>query len=64
MFTIYLQGFKSQALAVTFDPEHKFELALQLGDLKTAYQIAKETEVRVLSSKFSKNVKKERMKTM
>ena len=38
------QGFKSQAMAVTFDPEHKFELALQLGDLKTAYEIAKETE--------------------
>lgn len=38
------QGFKSQAMAVTFDPEHKFELALQLGDLRTAYEIAKETE--------------------
>ncbi|XP_056020292.1 coatomer subunit beta'-like isoform X6 [Ostrea edulis] len=38
------QGFKSQALAVTCDPEHKFELALQLGDLKTCYQIAKEAE--------------------
>ncbi|XP_050414492.1 coatomer subunit beta' isoform X1 [Patella vulgata] len=38
------QGFKSQALAVTCDPEHKFELAIQLGDLKTAYQLAKETE--------------------
>jgi len=32
-------------MAVTCDPEHKFELALQLGDLKTAYQLAKETEV-------------------
>lgn len=40
-----LQGFKSQALAVTCDPEHKFELAVQLGDLKTAYTIAKELEV-------------------
>lgn len=38
------QGFKTQALAVTFDPEHKFELAIQLGDLKIAYEIAKETE--------------------
>lgn len=38
------QGFKSQALAVTCDPEHKFELAVQLGDLKTAYTIAKELE--------------------
>jgi coatomer subunit beta' len=35
-------------MAVTFDPEHKFELALQLGDLKTAYEIAKETEVNFL----------------
>ena len=35
-------------MAVTFDPEHKFELALQLGDLKTAYEIAKETEVSFL----------------
>ncbi|XP_052820724.1 coatomer subunit beta'-like isoform X4 [Mya arenaria] len=38
------QGFKSQALAVTCDPEHKFELSVQLSDLKTAYQIAKELE--------------------
>ncbi|XP_052225697.1 coatomer subunit beta'-like isoform X7 [Dreissena polymorpha] len=38
------QGFKSQALAVTCDPEHKFELSVQLGDLKIAYQIAKELE--------------------
>ena len=42
---LYFQGFKSQALAVTCDPEHKFELSVQLGDLKTAYQIAKELEV-------------------
>ena len=39
------QGFKSQAMAVTCDPEHKFELALQLGDLKVAHQLAKEAEV-------------------
>lgn len=39
------KGFKKQALAVTNDPEHKFDLALQLGDLRVAYQIAKETEV-------------------
>ncbi|CAL1543677.1 unnamed protein product [Lymnaea stagnalis] len=38
------QGFKSQALAVTCDPEHKFELAIQLGDLRTAYELAKETQ--------------------
>lgn len=35
-----IQGFKSQALAVTTDLDHKFELAAQLGDLKTAYSIA------------------------
>jgi len=38
------QGFKQQALAVTLDSEHKFDLALQLGDLKIAYTIAKEVE--------------------
>jgi coatomer subunit beta' len=38
------QGFKKQALAVTTDPEHKFDLALQLSDLLVAYQIAKESE--------------------
>ena len=42
------QGFKSQALAVTCDSEHKFELAVQLGDLKTAYTIAKELEVQYI----------------
>ena len=39
------QGFKSQAMAVTCDPEHKFELAIQLGDLKTGYTLAKDAEV-------------------
>ena len=29
---------------MTTDPEHKFELSLQLGDLKTAYHIARESE--------------------
>ncbi|KAF1393718.1 hypothetical protein PFLUV_G00018940 [Perca fluviatilis] len=38
------QGFRQQALAVTTDPEHKFELALQLGELKIAYQLASEAE--------------------
>lgn len=38
------QGFKQQALLVSNDSEHKFDLALQLGDLKTAYDIAKEAE--------------------
>ena len=28
------------------DPEHRFELALQLGELKVAYQLAIEAEVR------------------
>ncbi|KAF8793648.1 Coatomer subunit beta' like protein [Argiope bruennichi] len=37
------QGFKVQALAVSTDPDHKFELALQLGDLKVAYKLAKES---------------------
>lgn len=34
------QGFKPQALAVTCDPEHKFDLALQLNELKIAYDLA------------------------
>ncbi|XP_023280798.1 coatomer subunit beta' [Seriola lalandi dorsalis] len=38
------QGFRQQALAVSTDPEHKFELALQLGELKMAYQLALEAE--------------------
>ncbi|ETE71205.1 Coatomer subunit beta' [Ophiophagus hannah] len=38
------QGFKQQALAVSTDPEHRFELALQLGELKIAYQLALEAE--------------------
>ncbi|XP_069679274.1 coatomer subunit beta' [Periplaneta americana] len=36
------QGFKQQALAVSTDPEHKFELALQLGELETAHSLALE----------------------
>lgn len=39
------QGFRQQALAVSTDPEHKFELALQLGDVQTAYQLASEAKV-------------------
>nr|CAG4642317.1 EOG090X01FO [Evadne anonyx] len=38
------QGFKQQALAVSADPEHRFELSLQLGDLKLAYQLATEAQ--------------------
>jgi hypothetical protein len=33
------QGFKEEALAVATDPEHQFELAVQLGKLETAYAI-------------------------
>lgn len=46
MLSLSLQGFKQQALAVSTDPEHRFELALQLGELKIAYQLAVEAEVR------------------
>lgn len=37
------QGFKKQALSVSSDPEHKFDLAVQLGDLDTAYELARES---------------------
>ncbi|RUS79130.1 hypothetical protein EGW08_013108 [Elysia chlorotica] len=36
------QGFKSQALSVSLDLDHKFELALQLEDLTTAHAVAKQ----------------------
>uniref|UniRef100_A0A146LR86 Coatomer subunit beta' n=1 Tax=Lygus hesperus TaxID=30085 RepID=A0A146LR86_LYGHE len=36
------QGFKRQALAVSTDAEHKFELALQLSDLEAAVGLARE----------------------
>jgi len=38
------QGFKQQALHVSCDPEHRFELAVQIGDLKIAYDIAMEAD--------------------
>ena len=38
------QGFKQQALQVSTDPEHRFELAVQLGDLKIAYELATEAQ--------------------
>lgn len=38
------QGFKQQALQVSTDAEHRFDLALQLGDLKTALDLAREAE--------------------
>lgn len=37
------QGFKIQALAVSNDPEHRFDLALQLKETKIAYQLAAES---------------------
>merc|ERR1712142_866474 len=38
------QGFRAQALAVTSDAEHKFDLALHLGELKIAHELAVEAE--------------------
>lgn len=38
------QGFKKQALTVSTDPEHKFDLALQIGDLDVALALARESE--------------------
>uniref|UniRef100_A0A1A9W071 Coatomer subunit beta' n=1 Tax=Glossina brevipalpis TaxID=37001 RepID=A0A1A9W071_9MUSC len=38
------QGFKAQALQVSTDPDHKFDLALQTGDLDVAVKLAREGE--------------------
>jgi coatomer subunit beta' len=38
------QGFKQQALQVSTDPEHLFDLALQIGDLDTALKLARESD--------------------
>ena len=38
------QGYRQQALAVTMDNEHKFDLALQLGNLPVCYELAVEME--------------------
>uniref|UniRef100_A0A914LN27 Coatomer subunit beta' n=1 Tax=Meloidogyne incognita TaxID=6306 RepID=A0A914LN27_MELIC len=38
------QGFKKQALAVSKDPQHRFELALSLGDLNVAYELAQQSD--------------------
>lgn len=38
------QGYKQQALTVSCDPEHRFELAVQLGEIKAAYEIALEDQ--------------------
>ena len=42
--TFVLQGYRQQALVVTLDSEHKFELALQLGNLSVCYELAVELE--------------------
>ena len=39
------KGFKEQAMAVTADPEHKFELALNLGNLQIAKDLAEKSDV-------------------
>jgi coatomer subunit beta' len=39
------QGHKELALEVASDPEHKFELALALGQLATALELAREADV-------------------
>ncbi|KAF4525282.1 hypothetical protein B566_EDAN009365 [Ephemera danica] len=36
------QGYKKEALFVSTDPEHKFELALQLGELNAALDLARD----------------------
>ena len=38
------QGYRQQALVVTLDPDHKFDLALQLGNLQICYDLAIELE--------------------
>lgn len=38
------QGFKEQALQVSTDPDHKFDLALQIGELEIALKLAREAE--------------------
>jgi len=38
------QGYRQQALVVTLDNEHKFDLALQLGNLQICYDLAVEME--------------------
>uniref|UniRef100_T1GNT3 BPTI/Kunitz inhibitor domain-containing protein n=1 Tax=Megaselia scalaris TaxID=36166 RepID=T1GNT3_MEGSC len=38
------QGFKTQALQVSTDPDHRFDLALQIGNLDVALKLARESE--------------------
>ena len=42
--SIHFQGYRQQALAVTLDNEHKFDLALQIGNLQVCYDLAVELE--------------------
>ena len=37
------QGFKEEAMAVTADPDHKFDLALELGHIDVAHTLMEET---------------------
>ena len=37
------QGFKEEAFAVTTDPDHKFDLALELGQIAVAHELLVET---------------------
>eukprot|EP00568_Trieres_chinensis_P001393 CAMPEP_0183292234 /NCGR_PEP_ID=MMETSP0160_2-20130417/1360_1 /TAXON_ID=2839 ORGANISM="Odontella Sinensis, Strain Grunow 1884" /NCGR_SAMPLE_ID=MMETSP0160_2 /ASSEMBLY_ACC=CAM_ASM_000250 /LENGTH=952 /DNA_ID=CAMNT_0025453155 /DNA_START=70 /DNA_END=2928 /DNA_ORIENTATION=+ len=37
------QGFKEEAMAVTTDPDHKFDLALELGHIDVAHNLLNET---------------------
>jgi coatomer subunit beta' len=37
------QGFKEEAMAVTTDPDHKFDLALELGHTEVAHSLMEET---------------------
>ncbi|KAF2455125.1 coatomer beta [Lineolata rhizophorae] len=39
------QGYKEEALQVATDPEHRFDLALQLGKLDVALQLAEQADV-------------------
>lgn len=37
------QGFKEEAFAVTTDPDHKFDLSLELGQIQTAHELLLQT---------------------
>jgi len=39
------QGFKEEALEVTTDPDHKFDLALELGKIEVAHELLQQTPV-------------------